>query len=117
MYLVINGFTEHRRENRGDPLPELFPFSDEQKRRAAEAGDVAEAAPVDAMDPPGRGGARRTRRRGRSRLRPQRHAAGAVVDLVEDLERGRKADRMQGDAQEQYRIEGCFLLYGDPSPP
>jgi hypothetical protein len=40
-----------------------------------------------------------------------------MVDLVEDLEGGREADRMQGDAQEQYRIEGCFLLYGDPSPP
>jgi hypothetical protein len=40
-----------------------------------------------------------------------------MVDLVEDLEGGREADRMQRDAQEQYRIEGCFLLYGDPSPP
>jgi hypothetical protein len=73
---------------------------DEQKRRAAEAGDVAEAAPVGAVDPPGRDGARRTGRRGRGRLRPQRHAAGALINLVEDLERGRKADRMQGDVQE-----------------
>jgi len=24
---------------------------------------------------------------------------------------------MQGDAQERYRIEGCFFLYGDPSQP
>jgi hypothetical protein len=40
-----------------------------------------------------------------------------LVDLIEDLEGGREADRMQRDAQEQYRIEGDFLLYGDPSPP
>jgi hypothetical protein len=88
---------------------------DEQKRRAAETGDVAEAAPVGAMDPPGRGGARGTGCRGR--LRAQRHPAGAMVDLVEDLEGGREADRMQRDAQEQYRIEGGFLPYGDPASP
>jgi hypothetical protein len=38
-----------------------------------------------------------------------------MIDLVEDPEGGREADRMQEDAQEQYRIEGCFLPYGDPS--
>ena len=69
------------------------------------------------MDPPGRGSAHGTGRRGRGRLRAQRHPAGVMVDLVEDLESGREADRMQGDAQERYRIEGCFFLYGDPSRP
>ena len=50
-------------------------------------------------------------------LRPQRHPAGIMVDLVEDLESGQEADRMQRGAQERYRIEGCFFLYGDPSRP
>src|SRR4051812_40273277 len=59
---------------------------DEQKRRGAEAGDVAEAAPVGAVDPPGRGAARGTGCRGHGRLRPQRHPTGIMVDLVEDLE-------------------------------
>ena len=90
---------------------------DEQKRRAAETGDVAEAAPVGAVDPPGRDAARGTGCRGHGRLRSQRHPAGIMVDLVEDLESGREADRMQRGAQERYRIEGCFLLYGDPSRP
>jgi len=90
---------------------------DEQKRRMAEAGDVAEAAPVGAVDPPGRGAARETGCRGHGRLRPQHHPAAIMVDLVKDLESGREADRMQGDAQERYRIEGCFFLYGDPSWP
>ena len=103
-----------RARGRGAPEPTN---PDEQKRRAAETGDVAEAAPVGAVDPPGRGSARGTGCRGYGRLRAQRHPAGAMVDLVEDLEGGREADRMQGDAQERYRIEGCFFLYGDPSRP
>jgi hypothetical protein len=40
-----------------------------------------------------------------------------MVDLVKDLESGQEADRMQRGAQERYRIEGCFFLYGDPSWP
>ena len=93
------------------------PNPDEQKRRSAEAGHVAEAAPVGAVDPPGRGVARGTGCRGHGRLRLQRHPAGIMIDLVEDLEGGREADRMQRGAQERYRIEGCFFLYGDPSRP
>src|SRR3954471_13488764 len=65
---------------------------DEQKRRVAEAGDVAEAAPLAA--PAGRGAARGTGCRGRGRLRPQRPPTGAMVYLVDDLESGWEADRM-----------------------
>ena len=87
---------------------------DEQKRRAAETGDVAEAAPVGAVDPPGRGSARGTGRRGCGRLRAQSHPVGVVVNLVEDPEGGREADRMQGEVQERCRVAGYLLSYGDP---
>jgi hypothetical protein len=58
---------------------------DEQDGRVAETGHVAKAAPVEAMDPPGRCSADGAGCRWGRRLRAERDPAKASIDLFKDL--------------------------------
>lgn len=92
------------------------PDADQQNGGATEARHITEAAPVGAVNAACRRAAAGAGHRGGNRLCTHGDPMKAVIDLIQDLKVGEKADRLQRDVQERDHDEGGFLPYGVPWP-